>query len=182
MNVFYLNPDPILAAEYHLDKHIVKMPIEYAQLMSTAHRMLDGSEYIDSTSGRKIRRWRLEDSREDVLYKASHINHPDNIWLRQSTGNYQFLYELFCAVCDEYTHRYGKIHKSDSDLREILKTPPKNMPVGKFTEPPQAMPDYCKDSDTVTAYKKYYILEKKKFASWKNRPTPEFMKEHYAIV
>jgi len=77
MNIFYLDRDPRKCAEMHLDKHCVKMIIEYAQLMSTAHRVLDGTEYYDKTAnGRKIKRWRLPDEREARLMKASHMNHP----------------------------------------------------------------------------------------------------------
>ena len=81
MNIFYLDPDPRTCAEMHCDKHVVKMIIEYAQLMSTAHRVIDGTEYTDMTAnGRRIKRWRLDDDRESILYKASHINHPSAIW------------------------------------------------------------------------------------------------------
>ena len=56
MNIFYLDPDPKVCAEMHNNKHTVKMIIEYAQLMSTAHRVLDGTEYYDKTAnGRKIK-------------------------------------------------------------------------------------------------------------------------------
>ena len=69
MNIFYLHEDPIQNAKWHIDKHIVKMPIEYAQLMSTAHRLLDGEMYLGKTAiGRNIKRWRLHDEREDILY------------------------------------------------------------------------------------------------------------------
>ena len=85
MNIFYLHENPIQNAKWHIDKHIVKMPIEYAQLMSTAHRILDGDMYWDRTANnRRIKRWRLNDAREDILYKASHINHPSAIWVRES--------------------------------------------------------------------------------------------------
>ena len=80
MNIFYLDPDPKTCAQMHCDKHVTKMIIEYSQLMSTAHRVIDGEEYIDNSSGRKIKRWKLSDIREDVLYKATHINHPSAIW------------------------------------------------------------------------------------------------------
>ena len=50
MNIFYLDPNPRICAEMHLDKHVVKMIIEYAQLMSTAHRFCDGTEYYDLTA------------------------------------------------------------------------------------------------------------------------------------
>ena len=71
MNIFYLDRDVKTCATYHNDKHVVKMILEYAQLLSTAHRMLDGKEYIDASSGRRIKRWRLEDDQmENMLYKA----------------------------------------------------------------------------------------------------------------
>jgi len=71
MNIFYLDHNPKTCAEQHCDKHVVKMIIEYAQLMSTAHRILDGKEYYDLTANnRKIKRWLLPDKREDVLMKA----------------------------------------------------------------------------------------------------------------
>lgn len=175
MNIFYLNEDPKLCARDHIDKHVVKMVIEYAQLMSTAHRMLDGEQYIDKTAnGRRIKRWRLLDKRENQLYKASHINHPDNIWLRKSTGNYEYLWQLFSALCDEYTYRYGRVHETDRKLRGVLMCAPQNLPKGEMTEPPQAMPDYCKHSDVITAYKNYYIKEKKSFSNWKKRNIPSW--------
>lgn len=43
MNVFALDRDPYISASYHCDKHVVKMIVEYAQLLSTAHRVLDGT-------------------------------------------------------------------------------------------------------------------------------------------
>ena len=84
MNIFYLDTNPIKAAELHCDKHVVKMIIEYAQLMSTAHRVLDGELYEDRTANnRRIKRWRLNNNdMENVVYKASHINHPSAIWTR----------------------------------------------------------------------------------------------------
>ncbi len=92
MNIFYLDKDAKTSAEMHLDKHCSKMLVEYAQLMSTAHRVLDGTEYYDKNKiGSKIKRWRHEN---DALYKASHVNHPSNVWLRQSINSYTFPYEM----------------------------------------------------------------------------------------
>ena len=110
MNIFYLDPDPQICAEMHISKHVVKMIIEYSQLMSTAHRFLDGVEYIDASSGRRIKRWRLDDEREQSLMKASHINHPSAIWCRENKENYKWLYDMWVCLCDEYTYRYGKVH------------------------------------------------------------------------
>lgn len=178
MNLFYLDIRPEKCATLHCDKHVVKMIIEYAQLMSTAHRMLDGSEYEDKTkNGRRIRRWKHPNNNmENVLYKASHINHPTAVWTRESLGNYQYLYKLFCALCDEYTYRYGKTHLTDTLLRQVLGEPPQNIPNERFSAPPPAMPDDCKEKNVINAYHKYYRLYKKDFARWTNRSVPSFMK------
>ena len=47
MNLFILNKDPIIAAQQQCDKHVVKMPLESGQMLSTAHRLLDGDEYFE---------------------------------------------------------------------------------------------------------------------------------------
>lgn len=158
MNIFYLDPDPIVAAKYHVDKHCVKMILESAQLMSTAHHVLDGEK--------------------NGLYKKTHVNHPSAIWARKSDENYKWLYRLFEALLDEYEYRYGKIHKS-SEKKEVLKDPPKNIPKRKFTEPTPAMPDqYITESNSVVSYRKYYVGEKNNLFSWKDRETPEWIKEY----
>ncbi len=174
MNIFYLHPEPRACAEMHVDKHVVKMIIEYAQLLSTAHRILDGEEYIDASSGRRIKRWRLaDDAMEDNLYKASHINHPSAIWTRQSNNNYTWLFCLFTELLQEYTYRYGKHHATER-LVYWLRKPPKNIPVGYLTQPTPAMPDEYKVPDSVQSYRNYYVGAKKSFAKWKNRPIPEW--------
>ena len=92
MNIFYLHNDPKICASYHNNKHVVKMILEYAQLMSTAHRVLDGTVYESKTkNNRRIKRWLLDDDRENILWKASHIQHPSGIWLRSSSENYKWL-------------------------------------------------------------------------------------------
>jgi len=177
MNVFYLHEDPKTCAEMHIDKHCVKMIIEYAQLMSTAHRVLDGLEYEGRTkNGRKIKRFLATDiARELTLYKVCHINHPSAIWARASAKNYNWLYEMWSHLCDEFTYRYGKIHLSDSKLRKMLKDAPTNIPFNEFTEPTQAMPDDVKViGDSITAYRQYYIKHKKGFATWKKDRQPEW--------
>ena len=109
MNIFYLHNDPEECAKLHNDKHVVKMILEYAQLMSTAHRVLDGKEYYGTTAnGRKIKRWLLPDERESIMWKASHINHPSGIWVRNNRSNYNWLFSMWDALLKEYTHRYGK--------------------------------------------------------------------------
>tara|TARA_B100001093_G_scaffold502677_1_gene555990 strand:+ start:3052 stop:3624 length:573 start_codon:yes stop_codon:yes gene_type:complete len=172
MNIFILDESPGCAARQHCDKHVVKMIIEAAQMLSTAHRVLDGTEYQDKTrNGRRIKRWRLNEN-DDRFYKGVHVNHPCTIWTRQSKQNYEWHYDLFTSLCDEYTYRYGKVHETDRKLRELLKEPPKNIGDSGFTEWPQCMPDYCKDKNVIEAYRNYYRHEKKDFAVWTTRKTP----------
>jgi len=177
MNIFYLHEDAKTAAEMHLDKHCVKMIVEYAQLMSTAHRVLDGEFYYGKTArGHKIQRWKHPNKNiENTLYKASHINHPSAIWARESVANYIWLFSLFENLCDEYTHRYGKIHSTDSLLRDLLCKWPVNISYSQgMTKMPQAMPDDVKQEDSITAYRNYYIKYKKDFAKWTKRKKPKW--------
>ena len=174
MNIFYLHKDPKICAEMHLDKHCTKMLIEYAQLMSTAHRVLDGIKYTGlSKTGRKVTRYKLKDY-DDIIYKACHIHHPSNIWVRDNAYNYHWLYQMWSYLCDEFTYRYGKQHLTDYKLRKVLREIPKNAPLNKkFTEPPQAMPDEVKVvGDSITAYRQYYMKHKRGFATWKKDRKP----------
>jgi len=175
MNIFFLDKRPDDAAEMHCDKHVVKMILEYAQLLSTAHRVLDG-----------------EDVHPD-LYKIAHKNHPSTIWTRSSKQHYDWLFRLFRMLSAEYSIRYGltnecndvfKVHKSWDKLGKLLETPPKNIKDNGWTDPPQCMPDSCKDNDVVRAYRNYYIKEKKSFARWKNTHEPKWFSEgiKYAVL
>lgn len=178
MNIFALDAVPKTAAMYHVDKHVVKMNIEYAQLLSTAHRIIDGDEYTDLTAnGRKIKRWRHPNQEmEDNLYKATHANHPSAIWTRAAKRNYLWLFNLWIATLDEYTYRYGKVHGC-AKLIPYLKNAPEKIhraePYEMFVLPTPAMPDECKvPGDIVESYRKYYNSDKTELATWKNREIP----------
>jgi hypothetical protein len=176
MNIFYLDNDTATCAEMHNDKHVVKMILEYAQLLSTAHRVLDGT-IIDrlSPSGRKQKAYVLADNRESALYSATHINHPSAVWVRKTHQNYMWLADLLGQLCSEYTHRYEKTHKVERDgLLKVLQTNlPKKIPIGPFTQPTPAMPDEVKIAgDSIKSYRNYYINNKAHLASWKKRSTP----------
>ena len=180
MNIFYLDHDVKKCAEMTCDKHVVKMVIEYAQLLSTAHRMQDGVEYTDlSKNGRKIKRWRLTDERENILYKAGHINHPSAVWVRLSKQHYTWLHNLLTACLTEYTNRYGKIHLiRSSGLEKALENAPNSAIDKLFSPPPPAMPEEHKvQNDVIQSYKNYYIHEKNYFAKWKNGNAPEWYTE-----
>jgi hypothetical protein len=173
MNIFYLDRDTRKCAEMHVDKHCVKMILEYAQLLSTAHRVLDGvlTDGV-SQSGRKRKYYVLNDEREQVLYSATHLNHPSAVWVRHSAANYMWLAELLEQCCIEYSYRYGKIHKVESSgLMQALKnTFPKNIPDKPFTEPTPAMPDECKVAgDSLQSYRNYYVMNKGHLWSWKGK-------------
>lgn len=178
MNIFYTDNSPIICAKNLVKKHCVKMPTESAQMLSTVHRILDGSIYIDKSSGRSIKRWKLNDERETILYKAGHINHPSNCWTRLSDKNYLWHFELFVAMLNEYQFRYGKIHAC-SKLIPYLKSPPKNIPIGEFTQVTPAMDQECiVPGDSVASYRKYYVEKKQHLADWSgkvnSRPVPDW--------
>ena len=178
MNIFYLDHDVIKCAAMHNDKHCVKMILEYAQLLSTAHRVLDGVETVGlSKSGRKATRYVLNDNRDSKLYGATHMNHPSAIWARKSKANYTWLANLLIALCAEYTYRYGKTHKVEADglADMLLNTLPTNIGDDAFTEPTPAMPDEVKIAgDSIASYRNYYNLNKTHLAKWKSRPVPQW--------
>lgn len=161
MNIFYLSNDPRKCAEYHVDKHVVKMILEYAQLLSTTHRILDTN---------------LESSMDDNLYKATHRNHPSAIWVRQSASNYRWLYTLWLELLDEYTFRYGKQHASGRLIDHLANLPKNISTMAQFTEPTPAMPDQYKVAgDSAQSYHNYYNGDKRRMFAWKNRDVPYFI-------
>lgn len=164
---------PKVCAQMHCDMHM-KMIIEYAQMLSTAHRFLDGKMEIKlSKNNRKIKRYILYNELENVLYKSTHINHPCTQWARESNLNYIWLYKLFVCLCDEYKLRYNRTHLTDKKLRHILKLLPKNIKcTNKFTKFPQAMPEKFRHESVVVAYKSFY--KTKTFAKWNYTKTPFF--------
>jgi hypothetical protein len=141
MNIFYLDHDPYKAASYFYDKHKVKMILESAQMLCTAHHV-----YGDPN---------------DVPYRQAHLNHPSTIWARESRPNYFWLYEHMIALGQEYTKRYGKIHMTIDKCRYALSFCPDGITSETFTEPPQCMPDeYKVEGDSISAYWNYYEQEK----------------------
>ena len=156
MNIFYFSDCPIESAQAQPDKMLVKMPLETAQMLSTAHRVLDGDEYADANG----------------LYKTAYKNHPCTIWARESSSNYFWLYLHFVALGNEYTYRYDKTHASITKLQEPLAKVPSSIVQGEMTSIAQAMPEQYKDSDSIKAYRNYCINEKH-YAKWeKGRDKP----------
>lgn len=154
------------------------MILESAQLLSTAHRMLDGQlTEGKSKTGRNVKRWILNDNRENYIYQAGHVNHPSAVWTRSSIDHYRYLYDLMYFLIEEYKYRYdGKDHKCETLLSWLLNAP-ENIPIISWEEPPQAMPDECKvPGSSVQAYRNYYMMHKRDFANWKRRGQPSWYK------
>ena len=184
VNIFYLDEDAKTSAMMHVDSHASKMIIEYAQLMSTAHRVLDGKQVKRlSKKNRLLTTYDHPDPQLDhTLYKSCHVNHPSGIWVRQSKKNYRWLYEMWTELNTEFMYRYDKNVPRESyrKLKWALFSPPENMPEGVFTEPLQAMPDDVKNESSITAYRDYYIKYKQHLASWKKRGMPDWMELRHA--
>ena len=158
MNIFYLSHDVKECAQFHNSKHVIKMILEYSQLLSTAHRILDNgclSQELDAK-----------------LYKLTHKNHPSAIWVRQSISNYMWLSHLLVELCKEYTYRYGKVHKCERDglVDVLLNTVPNNISNNPFTEPTPAMPDDVKvKGNSIASYRNYYVKNKQHLAKWSGK-------------
>lgn len=161
MNIFYLHQSPIKSAQMQCDKHCVKMILESAQMLCSAHRVLDGDDNADSIG----------------MYKMAHKNHPSTVWVRENKENYKWLWEHMNALMNEYTLRYKKTHATER-LKNALKKYPKNIAQGNFTHPPQCMPDEYKMGDTVEAYRKYYIADKMYMAKWNFTKQPQWIGEY----
>ena len=141
MNIFYLDKDPAKAASYFYDKHKVKMILESAQMLCTAHHHYGNGD--------------------NVPYKKAHYNHPSTIWCRQDSSQYMWLYDHMIALGKEYTKRYNKTHLTIIKCKDVLKQLPPAIPDSTFTEPPQCMPDHHKVPDcSITAYWNYYEQDK----------------------
>ena len=145
MNIFVLDPDPGVAARMQCDRHVVKMTLESAQMLSTAVNELGGQ----------------------APYKSAHVNHPCSVWVRESLGNFLWMYDHGMALAKEYTQRYGKVHKSEAVIQECMD---KVRPLPLFnlsrTPHPLCMPDEYKSDDAVEAYRRFYIADKSGFAQW----------------
>jgi len=160
-----------------VDRHVVKMILETAQLLSTAHRIIDGMEYEgQSRSGRKAKRWKLSNDLDDTMYSATHINHPSAVWTRQSVANYSWLFDHLLALGDEYTHRYGRSHLTIDKLGNILSNPPANLTEQAFTTMPSCMDNQYKvGDDPVENYRSYYNYGKVDLLRWTNRRPPDWI-------
>ena len=169
MNIFLLHLNPKLAAEYHCDKHVIKMIIETAQLLYCAHHVVDAELLTANYITLPLK-----------YYKKTHPNHPCAIWVRESIENYTWLAQLGWYLCKEYQYRYGseKIHKTEYHIQWLIENPPVLIPRVPATIFRQAMPPEYKRSDPVEAYRTYYKESKlivRKIVKYTRRPLPAFL-------
>jgi len=152
MNIFVLDLNISKCAKYHCDRHVVKMILESAQMLSTALR-LNGL---------------------DLGYQVAHQNHPCTVWTRASLSNWKWLRELAKELNLEYKYRFNKIENHKSwDLIQTLPAPPiKDAGLTPFA---QAMPVQYKNENPVLAYRSFYIGEKFKLFQWTKRKTPSWI-------
>lgn len=149
MNIFYLDKSPIVSAKMMTNKHVVKMIVESAQLLSTAHHVLDGDNAIKG------------------IYKKTHVNHPSAVWTRESAGNYMWLRDHALALLNEYGLRYHKLPSEHATFKVImlLKNPPVNM-VKDFNVTPMRVAITNKahvvNGNAIESYRNYYVAEKLK--------------------
>ena len=155
MNIFFLSLDPDEAARLHCDKHVVKMILETAQLLYTAH-------------------WVYESPLPEGAYRKTHPNHPSARWVRESLANYTWLCRLGLALCTEYSFRYGKIHKTHTHLLWLSANPPEPLVDVGWTLPRLAMPEEYHHRDPVVAYRAYYVGAKSRLLAYTKRLPPEF--------
>lgn len=154
MNIFILDTNPVLCAQYHNDKHVVKMITESVQLLSTAARIAG----------------------VDEGYAITHRNHPCNIWVRSSRWNYIWLRELAYALEEEWKYRYEHPKSRRHKAMEILETIPfpYALPDKDITPFTLAMPEQYKSDSAVESYRQYYIHEKQHIAQWRKRGQPHW--------
>lgn len=147
MNIFMTSPDPIRSARFLCDRHVVKMVLETAQILSTVVRSQRPGDDLD-------------------LYKVTHANHPCTVWAGESEPNFRWLWLHGLALAGEYTRRFGKTHKSEAIIRRAGALASFDG-AGVGTTPALAMPDEFRQRDVFAAYRDYL---RAKYADWARPP------------
>lgn len=185
MNIFVLGETPLLSAQYHCDKHVVKMILETGQLLATCHwrhLLLELNRSFKDFSRMKDAREFVEDNihpRRLPIYAPTHPHHPCSLWTGETLGNYRWALDLMRHLLDEYTVRYRKNHAAEVVWRTLIE-PPAGINQNSMTTPHrQAIPEDCRvEGDAVSAYRKCYRVHKRHFAKWTARPVPHWFLEN----
>jgi hypothetical protein len=161
MNIFYLHENPYVSAVAMTNKHVVKMIVESAQLLSTAHHVLDGTDAIAG------------------IYKPAYVNHPCAVWVRETMGNYLWLVEHLFALLNEYAIRYGKMpedHATHKVAMQLINLPKKLVKAPIRTPMRLAITNVAHHvpNNPVQSYRNYYVAEKLR--------TPEDIKRYNNVL
>ena len=188
MNIFATSPCPVKSAEILDDKRVIKMILESAQILYTNMYEMSPSSFTKAPYSPLVK---LKDNDNNFIgykqnvkvkyayylagervYAPTHLNHPSTIWARESRANYIWLLEHFEALCNEYTNRYGKVHKCYQHYGN-LDYGIHHIPQGTFTEIPKCMPDEFKTDDVYESYQLYLINK------WQNdEKSPTWYREY----
>ena len=153
MNIFVLDNDPKIAAQFYCDKHVPKMVVELYQQLGSA-----------------LRRHGVQDQ-DMPLTKAGkpllggYHNHPCTRWVGDSKMNFAWAYIHGKELCKEYSLRFCKEHFCEKGI-DRMGTLWDNIPNVPMTNFAQAMPDEYRNPDAVEAYRTYYRRDKVRFAKW----------------
>lgn len=152
MNIFILDADPELCARYHFDTHVVKMNVEYAQILSTVNRLAginEGYEKISNPGTGVVQ------------------------WAHRSLSNWLWLRDLATALNQEYIYRYMNPlgHPSYKITKKLSEPPIKDI---GMTRPHLGMPIKYHQNNFVQAYRDYYMGDKKHLAAWRRRTVPNW--------
>jgi hypothetical protein len=186
MNIFILDNDPKLAAQYHCDKHVVKMTIESMQVMGSAMWASQGittKKQILALGSEKFDIWRdfPRLDKEGIVspYGVGFMNHPSTKWARESQKNWEWLVNLTLELTSEHAKRWGR----NTSCLKIVEWFANNVPSldkEEMTPYYQAVPIELKTDDAVHSYRLYYAGWKEYFAKWKTNP-PYWWREYLEL-
>ena len=155
MNIFVLDNCPAKCAQYHCDRHVIKMILESAQMLCTTLNKFQGNS----------------------PYKPTHQNHPCTLWVGESVENWNWLIQLAMELNTEYMFRY-EATVPHASIKIIKSLSPPNLPIKKMTPFAQAMPHRYKDlNNPINAYRRFYVAEKRGFCTWTKRQKPDWFIE-----
>jgi hypothetical protein len=165
MNIFVLDDDARTAAQMYCDKHVPKMVVElYQQLGSALRRHGATDDLMPITKGGKP-------------LKGGYHNHPCTRWVGDSVANFAWAWHHAMELCNEYELRYNKVHfcQKGIDVMYSFRFTKIFHQFGQSYLTPfaMAMPDEYKSSNAIDSYRRYYTMEKARFAKWeKGREAP----------
>ena len=170
MNLFLLHKNLKKCARQHCDKHVVKMILELAQLLSTTWWVIDPEAAEEMNSN-------------GLIYRKTHTNHPVAVWTREHVNNYKMVSQLAIELCREYTFRYEKTHKTEekivflmNNIPDLLDDDNDLVEPWNTTPPKQCFPEHLKHEDPIRGYRNYYNECKHHLFAWKKRKVPSWAK------